>query len=536
MLSQAVQASPPQTFWVSGYGGKYGTLQATPEAACANLDNGFPDNEYRLRGLTSLTTGVCDLYAGGVLKGGNDPWWIGFFEMGIYVKETCIDPLRGTYDYYWKRNPNLGLADQCPDLPKATANACPVGNPVSPLTGQKFQNEPPDVQTVGPHPLVFRRAYRSDTSNYGATKAFGGGWRHNWERSLNLLLVSDPSPTITALRDDGSTVRYVKNGSQWMEAEGSSKDRIVNETGPAGIGTWQYYVAATDTVESYSGDGRLLRVTERNGWATTLAYTTSTSAEFPGGTARLLASVQNQFGAQLRFSYDVKNRLAAVTSPDEKQVRFGYLDDGTLTVTWPDQTARRYHYGEVQSLLPNRLTGITDENGVRFSTYRYNTGGTYDPTSGFITSEEHAGGVDKLTFSYGTNATLVTDGNGFTRSFNYQLSGKLRQPTGASGPSPIGDPFNTIQYDAANRVSRTVDRNGSDTRYSYDALGPGNPTHRGLWHGRRQDHDRRVASDVESAAEDRGAESGGLFHLRRDGLNDRPWLVFHRRREWQSRA
>lgn len=434
----------------------------------------FPDHEYRLRGLISATTGVCDLYAGGALKS-NDPWYREFYAKSINVMETCIDPIRGTYNYYWQRNPSLALADQCPDLPKATSNACRVGNPVSPLTGQKSQNEPPDFQTVGPHALVFRRTYRSDTSNYGATKAFTGGWRHNWERSLSLLLVSDPSPTITALRDDGSTARYVKNGSQWLDAEGNSKDRIVNETGPDGVGTWQYYVAATDTIESYGGDGRLLRVTERNGWSTTLVYTTNTSADFPGGTARLLASVQNQFGAQLRFSYDVKNRLTAVTSPDGKQIQFGYLDDGTLTVTWPDQTVRRYHYGEdipaFQSLLPNRLTGITDEKGVRFSTYRYNTGGTYDSTSGFITSEEHAGGVDKLSFSYSANSSLVTDSNALTRSFNYQLAGKLRQPTGASGSSPIGDPFNSIQYDSASNVSRTVDRNGSDTRYSYDALG-----------------------------------------------------------------
>ncbi|WP_237380887.1 RHS repeat domain-containing protein [Cupriavidus sp. SW-Y-13] len=35
----------------------------------------------------------------------------------------------------------------------------------------------------------------------------------------------------------------------------------------------------------------------------------------------------------------------------------------------------------------------------------------------------------------------------------------------------FGDPFNTIQYDAGNNVSRTVDRNGSETRYSYDATG-----------------------------------------------------------------
>nr|WP_315598507.1 hypothetical protein [uncultured Cupriavidus sp.] len=254
-----------------------------------------------------------------------------------------------------------------------------------------------------------------------------------------------------------------------MDADGAVRDRLNSASGDVQGEVWQYYVAATDSVESYDASGRLLRVTDRNGWVNTLTYTTEPTSDAPGGAARLLESVRNQFGVTLRFSYDSRNRLIAVTTPDGKQIRYGYDADGTSTVMWPDQILRRYHYGEDISgftlALPGRLTGITDELGARYSRYNYAT------TTGFVTSEEHAGGVDKLSFSYGANATLVTDGNALTRNFTYQLVGKLRQPTGASGSSLIGDPFNTIQYDAGNNVSRTVDRNGSDTRYSYDAQG-----------------------------------------------------------------
>ncbi|WP_423198968.1 MULTISPECIES: DUF6531 domain-containing protein [unclassified Cupriavidus] len=471
--AQYSRASPPLSFWYTDYNGNYGPLHTSVESACANFDNWvFPGYTFK-PGARTATSVTCDVYINGVQP--SDDYIRRLLAKAAWIKEICIDPVRRTYDPYWKRDPNKSLEDQCPDLPRATENACSVGNPVAPLTGQKTQPEPADFQSVGPHPLVFRRTFRSEAGRYGAgAGSIGTGWSHNWQRSLSLLLITDASPTVTAFRDDGGPVRFVRSGQDWVTAEGRSRDRIVSGAGDAGVGAWQYLVADTGAIESYDSDGRLLRVTERNGWSMVLTYTNVASPEAPGGTASLLASVRNQFGTTLLFTYDAKNRVQTLISPDGRQIQYGYQSDGSITVTWPDQTVRRYHYGEdlpgFQSFLPGRLTGVTDELGKRFATYtyKYASGG---PLDGFVLSEEHAGGVDKLSFSYGTNATLVTDSNALTRNFNYQLAGKLRQPTGASGSSPIGDPFNTIQYDSGNNVSRTVDRNGNDTRYSYDALG-----------------------------------------------------------------
>ncbi|MDF3836224.1 DUF6531 domain-containing protein [Cupriavidus basilensis] len=360
------------------------------------------------------------------------------------------------------------MEEQCPDLPQQTANACPVGNPISPLTGQKVQVESPDFQSSGPHPLTFQRTYRSDTAQYGSNVgSISNTWFHNWQRALNPMLANEG--TIMARREDASLVRFFQRGQQWLQADGQSRDYILAGPDDKGVGAWQYHAASTDTVEAYDANGRLLTVTERNGWTTTLAYTTSVTAAAPWGRSGVLESVQNQFGARLSFAYDASNNLISVITPDGATIRYGLTNDGGTTVTWPDGSMRRYHYGEdipnFQTYMPGRLTGITDELGNRFSRYNYST------STGFVTSEEHTGGVDKLSFSYSANSTLVTDGNALTRTFNYQLAGTLRQPTGGSGFSPIGDPFNTIQYDSSNNVSRTVDRNGSDTRYAYDAQG-----------------------------------------------------------------
>ena len=277
-----------------------------------------------------------------------------------------------------------------------------------------------------------------------------------------------------ARRPDASLVRFTRQGQRWLQADGQSRDYIEAGANEKGVGAWQYHVAANDSIESYDSNGRLLAVTERNGWSTTLTYTTGATPMAPWGQSGVLESVRNHFGVKISFSYNAKNNLIGATTPDSTTIGYETTADGSSSVTWPDGAIRRYHYGEdlpnFQTFLPGRLTGITDELGKRFATYtyKYASGG---PLDGFVLSEEHAGGADKLSFSYGTNATLVTDSNALTRNFNYQLAGKLRQPTGASGSSPIGDPFNTIQYDASNNVSRTVDRNGNDTHYSYDALG-----------------------------------------------------------------
>lgn len=472
-LSSVANSSPPIRVWYSEpYGTAYangqGPAYRTAQEGCAHF-NGQWGKEYTYRyepnppGNSSFH---CRPYYNGTLI--TDPYWSEIHSFDTRQKELCFDPVKRTGTLSWTRNPNLPLADQCQDLPAETPKSCPVGNPISPLTGQKIQLEQPDFRSVGPHPLEFQRIYRSDLLQYGmAVGAISSTWFHNWQRSLNPLLAGEG--IIMARRGDATLVRFSLNGSLWTRADGQSRDYISAGPNESGVGAWQYHVADTDAVEAYDADGRLLSVTERNGWKTTLTYSTKATTSIPWGGSGVLESVRNQFGATLSFSYDNKNVLISVTTPDGNIIKYGVAADGARIVTWPDGTVRKYHYGEdiggFQTALPGRLTGITDELGVRYSRYNYNT------ASGFVIGEEHAGGVDKLSFSYGTNATTVTDGSGATRTFNYQMAANLRQPTGATGSSPIGDPFNTIQYDASNNISRTVDRNGSDTRYSHDVQG-----------------------------------------------------------------
>ncbi|MFX7793206.1 RHS repeat domain-containing protein, partial [Acinetobacter baumannii] len=73
-----------------------------------------------------------------------------------------------------------------------------------------------------------------------------------------------------------------------------------------------------------------------------------------------------------------------------------YDINGNLTsVTYPDNKTRRYIYDNPN--FPYALTGLTDENGARFTTW------TYD-AQGRAISSEHASGIENYTlggYGYG---------------------------------------------------------------------------------------------------------------------------------------
>ncbi|MFP3387113.1 hypothetical protein, partial [Tritonibacter sp. SIMBA_163] len=71
------------------------------------------------------------------------------------------------------------------------------------------------------------------------------------------------------------------------------------------------------------------------------------------------------------------------------------------TVTYAGGGVRTYHYENLD--FPQHLTGITAEDGRRYSTF------TYD-TIGRVISSQHAGGADGVTLAYSPNGgAVVTD-------------------------------------------------------------------------------------------------------------------------------
>ncbi|MFJ2988638.1 RHS repeat protein [Collimonas sp. NPDC087041] len=219
------------------------------------------------------------------------------------------------------------------------------------------------------------------------------------------------------------------------------------------------YVNENDEVERYDVTGKLLSITNHAGLTQTLQY-----AIDPHTSLGILIGVTDAFGRQLRLTYDAQKRLSAITDPNGGSYTYTYDGKGNLsTVTYPDNRTRQYVYENTAYL--NALTGIIDENGLRFATWSYDSQGN-------AISSEHAVGVEKVTLTYPTAAnTIATDAGGATRTYATQVingiakAGSINEVCGVNCNRSL-----LMNYDANGNVTSRTDYNGAVTTYSYDLI------------------------------------------------------------------
>ncbi|AYQ30586.1 RHS repeat protein [Polaromonas sp. SP1] len=146
-----------------------------------------------------------------------------------------------------------------------------------------------------------------------------------------------------------------------------------------------------DSLWQFDPAGKLLTVTQRNGWITTYTYSTVSTPPATAPTAGLLLTVSNHFGRTLGFRYNASGQLISTTSPDARVTSYGYDSTSAtgrlVTVSYPGITggvaSKTYLYEN--ATFPQLLTGVIDEKGVRLATYAYDG-------QGRGISTQHAGG------------------------------------------------------------------------------------------------------------------------------------------------
>ena len=143
------------------------------------------------------------------------------------------------------------------------------------------------------------------------------------------------------------------------------------------------------------------------------------------------------------------------------------LDADLASVAYADGSSQHYLYNETDYVggkkKPHFLTGIVDENGQRFATYRYN----FD---GFAIGTEHAGGVDKTTLTdILSTSTAINDALGSKRYYRFADVNGVRRLTGVQQPPGAGCPSaaTALTYDDNGRVATRKDFNGNLTHYAY---------------------------------------------------------------------
>ncbi len=319
------------------------------------------------------------------------------------------------------------------------------GNPIHSRTGNKYEVA---VDYVSPT-LEFSRYYNSKQNK--ANSPIGVSWRHTY--SANLTFDQSGTPTVVfAERKNGKKLFFSLVNGFW-----ESNDDVSAQLVELPNSNWEL-VTDDDAIETYDPNGKLLTISDRNDRTLTLSYDVNNR----------LSSVSDDVGRDLDFTYDASNRIATLTDPASGVYTYGYDTDSNLvSVTYPDTKTRTYHYNEPVhtswAKLPYALTGITDENGVRYGIYKY-------LSNGRAISTEHAGGVDKHSLFISWTTTTTTDplGSQYTRNFQTILG--VAKSTGQSQPAGSGcsAASSATTYDVNGNVASRADFNGNKTCYTHD--------------------------------------------------------------------
>ena len=388
------------------------------------------------------------------------------YQCGVRIFHYGNPPYQQPYEYDWRfggaypvckvgdgpsSTINSDTVCNIPDhIPDRGANlgqpATCVGNPINAATGNKFDQQ---IDVVLPT-FTFSRFYNS--FGFSSNGQIGMSWRHSFQSSLSIN-----STTITATRADGKLIYFRLEGTNWINQQASG-DSLVHVTDGNGSFTGWVLTTADDRKEYYNPSGNLIAIADRAGRLVSLNYDTN---------HRLIA-VADDVGRSLNFTYDGSSRIKTITDPAGSIYQYSYDIYGNLvSVTYPDGKIRTYHYNESAytsgANLPHALTGISDEKGMRFAIYHYDTQGRAIFT-------EHAQGAERYHLTYNPGNTMITDPLGTQRTHHFQTFFGVAKNAGQSQPAGSGctASSSSLDYDEQGNMVSQTDFNGNKTCYAYD--------------------------------------------------------------------
>ena len=338
-------------------------------------------------------------------------------------------------------------------------------NPINGATGNKYQLET-DYVGGGPFPLKFQRYYNSTAVQTGA---IGANWQSSYADSLafstqtrdtGILYQSQWVSVLSVQRASGVTYTFTRPSGSSAPWAGDPDVNIsiqnINEN-------WQLTLE-DNSIETYNSSGKLLSIQNANGLTQTLSYDSSGR----------LAQVSDPFKRSLSFYYlsaDANANIDHITLPDQTEIHYQY-DNATgnlIEVLYPSpvymSNAPIKTYLYEFSMYPHALTGMTDENGNRYATWKYDT-------LGRAISSEHAGGVEKMSLIYNVDSsnTSITDPRNSTRNYSFQNVLGVLKDTGhsQSGGAGCTASASSLSYDANGNITSKTDFNGNLSCYVYD--------------------------------------------------------------------
>ncbi|MFI5004531.1 MAG: DUF6531 domain-containing protein, partial [Solirubrobacterales bacterium] len=230
--------------------------------------------------------------------------------------------------------PSTQYGGENPSAPGQQHPSC--GDPVNCATGN-FSESQPDLAVGGRGVgLNLTRVYNSQAgAEEGTRGSFGYGWSGSFS---DHLVVEKTNKRATLHQANGSTVPFTESSGKFTTPAWSQDTLGGNSEAGYTVGL------ASQMVYKFKGsNGRLESVTDRNGNATTLAYSGAGRLETitdPAGrkitltynSEGLVESAKDPLGHIVKYAYESGN-LASVTEPGESSARWQFKYDGLHEIT-----------------------------------------------------------------------------------------------------------------------------------------------------------------------------------------------------------
>ncbi len=365
-----------------------------------------------------------------------------------------------------------------------------VGNPITPAWGEKQQVEDDFVELTN-SPIHFKRYYNSGAVYNQYIGSFGLNWSHTYDRriitgsvsqanhpsiiSRNAMISEGPMVTLTSndpakqlpineidyayvVRANGKALYHQKTDNVWLTDYGVNAQLSVLPNNDGWL-----FITKNNIRETYDVYGRLILIENTKGDSQNLFYDISIDQGGDGNPSTLDLVEDNNLN-KLIFTYNNDSRLSQLTTSEGDVYSYSYNSLGVLSgVTYPNTTTRIYHY---DSSLSRSLTGITDENDIRYVSWQYDN-------LGRAISSENLNGVNRTTLDYtdlspdGNGSVLVTNSLGKETTFYYQVQNgvrKLIQVEGHPSANCAGANKN-YTYDINGFMASKTDWKGNTTTY-----------------------------------------------------------------------
>lgn len=315
-----------------------------------------------------------------------------------------------------------------------------IGNPISLFTGNKYQKEV-DYQSPSTR-LQFIRHYNSKGA--GFSTGFGQGW----SSTLGATIRKYGELGYNVTQGNGSLIEFhtaVEN------AAGETVYRSVNPSSGFIQVNGDEYIWIIPDGRTLQFKGSLLARIDFPGKAyLQLKYRQMRVVEVSDehGRVMLLDYYPNGLPSFNDEKYKAApGHLSSVTLPNGDVQQYLYDNNVNLTrVRYSDGTNRTYHYEN--SDYPNHLTGITNRNGVRYATWRYDE-------LGKAISSEHANKVESVSIEYfpmdvatGVGTTQITNSLGEVSTYEWQRFADTGQMVllSSRGPGCVTCPKPNMRY------------------------------------------------------------------------------------------